>query len=45
MLSATLIICFTIGIAIVMALTSAARHTDGTIARVLYGIEHPEKKR
>lgn len=45
MLTVTLIICFTIGIAIVMALTSAARRTDGTIARVLYATENPEKRR
>jgi hypothetical protein len=45
MLTVTLIICFTVGIAIVMAFTAEARSTDGTIARVLYATEHPENER
>jgi hypothetical protein len=39
------IVCFLIGIAVVVALKGAGGRTDGTIARVLYNAEHPEKRR
>ena len=41
------VLCFLIGIAIVVALTvrAGAGRTDGSIARVLYEAEHPETRR
>ena len=41
------IVCFAIGVAIILALTmkAGAARTEGTIARVLYETEHPEERR
>ena len=41
------IVCFAIGVAIILALTmkAGAARTEGTIARVLYETEHPGERR
>ena len=41
---AAVTICFAVGLVIVVTLAARAR-TDDSIARVLYDVEHPEKKR
>jgi hypothetical protein len=46
-LTLAVMICFAVGTAIVVALVvrAGAGRTSGTIARVLYDAEHPEKVR
>jgi hypothetical protein len=46
-LTLAVIVCFVVGTAIVVALTvrAGAGRTSGTIARVLYDAEHPERRR
>ena len=41
---AAVTICFVVGLVIVVTLAARAR-ADDSIARVLYDVEHPEKKR